>query len=44
MLGMMVFMVFMVLMVSRVKQSILKGFRNMEPDLESSGLRLENWF
>ena len=36
-LGMMVFMVY------RVKQSIWKGFRSMEPNLESFGLRLENW-
>ena len=29
----------MVCMVSRVKQSIWKGFRSMELDLESIGLR-----
>ena len=33
----------MVFMVSRMKQSIWKGFRSMEQDLESSGLWLENW-
>ena len=33
----------MVCMVSRVKQSIWKGFRSMEQDLESFGLRLKNW-
>ena len=33
----------MVFMVSRVKQSIWKGFRSMEQDLESFGLWLENW-
>ena len=33
----------MVCMVSRVKQSKWKGFRSMEPDLESFGLWLENW-
>ena len=36
-LGMMVFM------VSRMKQSIWKGFKSMEQDLESFGLWLENW-
>ena len=36
-LGMMVFM------VSRVKQGIWKGFRGMEQDFESFGLRLKNW-
>ena len=30
-------------MVSRVKQSIWIGFRSMEQDLESSGLRLKFW-
>ena len=33
----------MVFMVSRVKQSVWKGFRSMEQDLESFGLWLENW-
>ena len=33
----------MVCMVSRVKQSIWKGFRSMELDLESFGLRLKFW-
>ena len=33
----------MVFIVPRVKQSIWKGFRSMEPDLESFGLWLENW-
>ena len=33
----------MVCMVSRVKQSIWKGFRSMELDLESFGLRLKIW-
>ena len=33
----------MVCMVSRVKQSIWKCFRSMEPDLESLGLRLKIW-
>ena len=33
----------MVCMVSRVKQSILKGFRSMELDLESFGLKLKFW-
>ena len=33
----------MVFIVSRVKQSIWKGFKNMEPDLESFRLWLENW-
>ena len=33
----------MVCMVSRVKQSIWKGFRNMELDLECFGLRLKIW-
>ena len=33
----------MVFIVSRVKQSIWKGCRRMEPDLESFGLWLENW-
>ena len=32
----------MVSMVSRVKQSICKGFRSMEPNLESFELWLEN--
>ena len=32
----------MVCMVYRVKQSIWKCFRSMEPDLESFGLWLEN--
>ena len=36
-LGMIVFM------VSRMKQSIWKGCRSMEQDLESLGLWLENW-
>ena len=30
-------------MVCRVKQRIWKGFRNMELDLESFGLRLKIW-
>ena len=34
----------MVCMVSRVKQSIWKKFRSMEPNLESFWLWLENWF
>ena len=33
----------MVFMISRVKQSIWKGFRSMEQDLESFRLWLENW-
>ena len=33
----------MVFIVPRVKQSISKSFRSMEPDLESFGLWLENW-
>ena len=33
----------MVFIVSRVKQSIWKGFRSMELDLESFGLRLKKW-
>ena len=33
----------MVCMVSRVKQSIWKGFRSMELDLESFRLRLKIW-
>ena len=33
----------MVSMVSRMKQSIWKGFRSMELDLESFGLRLKIW-
>ena len=33
----------MVCKVSRVKQSIWKGFRSMELDLESFGLRLKIW-
>ena len=33
----------MVFMVSRVKQSLWKGFRSMEPDLESFWMWLENW-
>ena len=33
----------MIFMVSRVKHSLWKGFRSMEPDLESFGLWLENW-
>ena len=33
----------MVCIVSRVKQSIWKCFRNMELDLECSGLRLKIW-
>ena len=33
----------MVFMVYRMKQSIWKGFRSMELDLESFELRLENW-
>ena len=33
----------MVFIVSRVKQSIWKGFKSMEPDLESFRLWLENW-
>ena len=32
-----------VCMVSRVKQSIWKGCRSMEQDLESFGLRLKIW-
>ena len=32
----------MIFIVSRVKQSIRKGFRSMELDLESFGLRLKN--
>ena len=31
------------MMVYRVKQSIGKGFRSLEPDLESFGLLFENW-
>ena len=33
----------MVCMVSRVKQSIWKGFRGTELDMESFGLRLKIW-
>ena len=33
----------MVFMVSRVKQGFWKGFRGMEEELESFGLRLKNW-
>ena len=33
----------MVFIVPRVEQSIWKGFRSMKPDLECSGLWLENW-
>ena len=33
----------MVCMVSRVKQSIWKGFRSMEPNLKSFGLWLDSW-
>ena len=33
----------MVFIVHRVKQSIWKGFRSMEPNLESFGLWLKNW-
>ena len=33
----------MISMVFRVKQSIWKDFRSMEPDLESFVLWLENW-
>ena len=33
----------MVCMVSRVKQNIWKGFKSMELDLESFGLRLKLW-
>ena len=33
----------MICMVSRVKQSIWKGFRSMELDLESFRLRLKIW-
>ena len=33
----------MVFIVPRVKQSIWKGFKSMEPNLESFGLWLENW-
>ena len=33
----------MVFIFPRVKQSIWKGFRSMEPDLESFSLWLENW-
>ena len=33
----------MVFMVSKVKQGFWKGFRGMEQDLESLGLRLEFW-
>ena len=33
----------MVFIIPRVKQSIWKGFRIMEPDFESFGLWLENW-
>ena len=33
----------MVCMVSRVKQSIWKGFRSMELDMESFRLRLKFW-
>ena len=33
----------MVFMVSMVKQSIWKGFRSMELDFESFGLRLKFW-
>ena len=33
----------MVCMVSRVKQSIWKGFKSMELDLESFGFRLKIW-
>ena len=29
--------------ICRVKQSVWKDFRTMEPDLESFGLWLENW-
>ena len=32
-----------VFMVSKVKQGFWKGFRGMEQDLESFGLRLKNW-
>ena len=32
-----------VFMVSRVKESIWKGFRSIEQDLESFGLWLKNW-
>ena len=31
------------IMVSRVKKGFWKGFRGMEQDLESFGLRLKNW-
>ena len=31
-----------VCMVSRLKKSIWKGFRSMEQDMESFGLRLKN--
>ena len=33
----------MVCIVSKVKQSIWKGFRSIEPYLKSFGLWLENW-
>ena len=33
----------MIFMIFRVKQSIGKGFRSMEPYLESFGLWLESW-
>ena len=33
----------MVFMVSRVKQSIWKGFKSMELNLESFELWLDNW-
>ena len=32
-----------ILRVFRVKQSIWKGFKSMEPKFESFGLWLENW-
>ena len=33
----------MVFMVSRLRQNKWKGFKSMEPNLESFGLWLENW-
>ena len=33
----------MIFMVSRVKQGFWKGFRGMEQNLESFGLRLKFW-
>ena len=33
----------MICMVSKVKQSIWKGFRSMEQDLENFGLKLKIW-